>query len=108
MDDIQPSDRLPCQQVVYEIRIRDHLHDRRAALFEGMTITRHSDGTTVLLGPLPDQTALHGILLRIRDMNLQLISVNRIEVRGENWPSTQDEDQEPRGQPHARPIDSLT
>ena len=64
---------------IYEIRIQGHFHDRWAERFEGLTITRESDGTTVLCGPLPDQTALHSILLRIRDMNLKLISVNQAE-----------------------------
>lgn len=108
MDEKQPSDQLRCQQVVYEIRIRDHLHDRRAALFEGLTITRQSDGTTVLSGPLPDQTALHGILFRIRDMNLTLISVNQIHVTQEDRLPTTDEDRELNVQPDTRPIDDLT
>lgn len=64
---------------IYEIRIQGHLHHRRAGQFEGLSITCESDGTTLLHGPLPDQTALHSVLLRIRDMNLKLISVNRIE-----------------------------
>ena len=65
---------------IYEIRIQGHLHERREGLFEGLTITRCSDGSTTLIGPLPDQTALHSILLRIRNMNLKLISVNKVEI----------------------------
>ena len=64
---------------IYKIRVQGHFHNRWAERFEGLTITRESDGTTVLCGPLPDQTALHSILLRIRDMNLKLISVSRTE-----------------------------
>ena len=63
----------------YEIRIQGHLQDRWSDWFERMTITRESDGTTTLSGSLPDQTALHSILLKIRDMNLKLISVKEIQ-----------------------------
>jgi len=80
MSEKQPSDAKPHQPEIYEIRIQGYLHYRRAELFEGMAITRESDGTTTLLGPLPDQTALHGILLRIRNVNLKLISVRKIET----------------------------
>lgn len=66
-----------CGSEVYEIRIRGHLQDRWAESFECMTITREDDGTTTLYGYLPDQTALHSILMRIRDMNIKLISVRQ-------------------------------
>lgn len=79
MSETQPSDSKRHQPEIYEIRIQGHLHHRRAELFEGLTITSEDDGTTTLFGPLPDQTALHSILLRIRNMNLRLISVNEIE-----------------------------
>ncbi len=68
-----------CMSEIYEIRIRGHLHERRAKLFEGLTIRCEDDGTTTLYGSLPDQTALHSVLLRIRNMNLRLISVRQIE-----------------------------
>jgi hypothetical protein len=71
---------------IYEIRIQGHLHDRRAGQFEGLTITRERGGTTLLRGPLPDQTALHSILFIIRDMNLKLISVNQIQTDKEIGP----------------------
>jgi chorismate synthase len=67
----------------YEIRIQGHLHKRREGLFEGLSVTRCDDGSTVLMGPLPDQTALHSILLRIRNMNLKLISINQINIESE-------------------------
>jgi hypothetical protein len=66
-----------CGSEVYVIRIRGHLQDRWAESFECMTITREDDGTTTLYGYLPDQTALHSILMRIRDMNIKLISVKQ-------------------------------
>jgi hypothetical protein len=71
-------------QEYYEIRIRGHLQDKWADQFEGMDLNRESDGTTTLCGPLPDQTALHSILLRIRDMNLKLISVKEIQQSPED------------------------
>jgi len=62
----------------YEFRIQGHLSDRVAMWFTGMTITPYADGTTTIRGSLPDQTALHSILSRIRDMNIKLISINPI------------------------------
>lgn len=64
---------------IFEIRIQGHLQDRRAGQFAGMTLTRESGGTTLLRGPLPDQAALHSVLLRLGNMNLKLISVNQID-----------------------------
>ena len=68
----------------YEIRVKGHLHQKRVALFEGLSITCKEDGTTILYGTLPDQTALHGVLLRIRNMNLKLISVRQISGNADN------------------------
>jgi hypothetical protein len=61
--------------MIYEIRIKGYLDNRWAEWFYDLTITHESDGTTTLRGPLPDQTVLHSVLDRIRDMNLPLISV---------------------------------
>jgi len=69
---------------IYEIKIQGHLDRRWHEWFYGMTITHELDGTTTLYGPLPDQTVLHSVLDRIRDMNLQLISVKRIASDGQN------------------------
>ena len=74
----QPPNGTRRQADIYEIRVLGHLHERREELFEGLSVIRCDDGTTTLIGPLPDQTALHSILLRIRNMNLKLISVNQI------------------------------
>lgn len=68
---------------VYEIRLRGHLPDKYSSWFEGMNITREEDGTTTILGSLSDQTALHTVLFKIRDMNIDLISVNTIQQNGE-------------------------
>lgn len=59
----------------YEIRMKGHLDARWAYWFEGMSLTRESDGTTVLYGPVADQAALHGMLRKIRDLGLALVSV---------------------------------
>ena len=62
-----------------EIRLEGHLDERWTDWFEGLTITREPNGETRLTGPVVDQTALHGLLRKVRDLGLPLISVNRIE-----------------------------
>jgi hypothetical protein len=62
----------------YEILVKGHLHSRWAAWFDGLTLTQHSDGTTVIRGVVLDQSALHGLLTRVRDTGLPLISVTRL------------------------------
>lgn len=69
---------------MYEIRIRGHLPDKYMGWFDGMDITREDDGTTTIYGSLPDQTALHSVLFKIRNMNIRLISVNAVECEEEN------------------------
>jgi hypothetical protein len=64
---------------IYEIRLRGHLSDKYSDWFNGMTIRREDDGTTTVTGQISDQTALHSILFKIRNMNIGLISVNSIE-----------------------------
>ncbi len=78
-DDLKKSSPIIC-----EIKIKGRLEKRWGEWFEGLTFTHESDGTTTLSGPLPDQAALHSILLKIRDMNLTLISVNQIESSPED------------------------
>lgn len=67
------------QMAVYEIRIRGHLDRRWVAWFEEMTITQLENGETVLSGPLADQAALYGLLRKVRDLGLPLLSVTRME-----------------------------
>jgi len=61
----------------YEIRIEGHLDARWADRFDGLTFTHESDGTTILSGPVIDQAALHGLLKRVRDLGMPLLSVIR-------------------------------
>jgi len=69
---------------VYQIKIKGHLWEHWTEWFEEMTFTHEKDGTTTLYGPLPDQAALHSILRKIRDLNLQLISVKQVELDAED------------------------
>jgi hypothetical protein len=59
----------------YEIRVTGHLAPRWAAFFEGMTLTPQDDGTTVIHGPVPDQSALHALLRKLSDLGLPLVTV---------------------------------
>ena len=67
----------------YEIKLQGHLDTKWSEWFYGMTITHEPDGVTTLYGSLPDQTVLHSVLDRIRDMNLPLKSVNQIASDGQ-------------------------
>jgi hypothetical protein len=63
----------------YEIRIKGHLDERWAAWFGGLTVTQDDTGETRLTGLVVDQSALHGLLRRVRDLGLPLLSVSRVE-----------------------------
>ncbi len=65
----------------YEIRIQGHLDGRWAAWFDGLSLTRESDGTTVIHGSVLDQAALHGLLGKVRDLGLPLIAVTQAEPK---------------------------
>jgi hypothetical protein len=64
---------------IYEIRVRGHLSDKRAEWFDGLTIENQPDGEALITGPVADQAALHGLLIRIRDLGLPLLSVLCVE-----------------------------
>jgi hypothetical protein len=64
---------------LYEIRLKGHLDDRWTDWFEGLTITRETNGETRLTGPVVDQAALHGLLKKVRDLGMTLISVRQVE-----------------------------
>ena len=65
---------------MYEIRFQGHLSPYRAQMFEGLEMVQEPGGETVLRGPALDQAALHGILTRIRDLGVPLLSVNRLSA----------------------------
>ena len=66
--------------MAFQIRIKGHLGDDWTDWFGGMTITLEENGDTLLTGPVPDQAALFGLLRRVRDLGMQLISVNRVDT----------------------------
>jgi hypothetical protein len=73
----------------YEIRLKGHLDTRWAAWFDGLTLTHESDGTTIIHGPVVDQAALYGLLQKIRDLGLPLVSVAHVEPDQPNVPTSQ-------------------
>ena len=66
--------------MMYQIRIEGQLGEQWTDWFEGLTITQAEDGTTVLTGPVVNQSALHGLLKKVRDLGAPLVSVNRMET----------------------------
>lgn len=71
-----PPTNGPAETEQYEIRLQGQLDQRWSDWFEGFTLTNESDGTTTLIGPVIDQAALHGLLRRVGDLGVTLISVN--------------------------------
>ena len=69
----------PDQPFVYQIRIKGHLGPRWADWFGGLTITLEDNGDTLLTGPVVDQAALHGLLKKVRDLGMPLISVISVQ-----------------------------
>jgi hypothetical protein len=63
----------------YEIRLKGHLDSRWATWFDGLSLSSENDGTTIVSGVVADQAALHGLLHKVRDIGLPLISVTRVE-----------------------------
>lgn len=88
--DYQPPDDYT---ELYEIRIKGHISPGLSEWFEGLEVTQLPTGETILSGPVPDQAALHGLLASIRDLNLPLISVTRVDSKhspgstGDTWDS---------------------
>jgi hypothetical protein len=71
----EKHNQTPC----YEIRLKGHLDSQWTDWFSGMTITLEEDGTTLLSGPVVDQAALHGLLKKVRDLGMPLVSVSPVE-----------------------------
>ena len=73
----------------YEIRLKGHLDARWTDWFEGLSLTHASDGTTMLSGPVVDQAALYGVLRKVRDLGLPLVSVIQVEPKQADGPDVQ-------------------
>ena len=74
---------------LYEIRLKGHLDARWTDWFEGLSLTHASDGTTMLSGPVVDQAALYGVLRKVRDLGLPLVSVIQVEPKPADGPEVQ-------------------
>ena len=70
---------------LYEIRVQGHLSSRWSGWFEGLVLSHQDDGTTLLTGAIVDQPAVHGLIIKIRDLGLPLLSVVRMGKDGESW-----------------------
>jgi hypothetical protein len=77
---VSKDNSLSGSQLVYEIRVKGHLDGPHwSEWFDGLTVTLQENGETVLSGPIVDQSALHGLLAKVRDLGLPLLSVNPAE-----------------------------
>jgi len=72
---------------VYQIVVKGHLDSEWSDWFDGLTITMVDNGETILTGPIVDQTALHGVLIKIRDLGLPLLSLTRVDPGISNFKS---------------------
>jgi len=88
MSDTQTFNEKHNQHQYYEIRLKGHLDDRWSDWFEGLAITLEDNGDTLLTGPVVDQAALHGLLKKVRDLGLPLVSVSPIGPGPSTTPGT--------------------
>jgi len=70
----------PGQPLIYQIRLKGHLGCQWAGWFGNLSITQQDNGETILTGPVIDQAALHGLLRKVRDLGMPLVSVNCVET----------------------------
>ena len=80
MADEQQSNPEADQRTVYQFKLKGHLGQQWMNWFEGLTVTLEEDGNTLLSGIVVDQSALHGILKKIRDLGMPLLSMNTIDT----------------------------
>ena len=76
MSDKRTFEIEPAPLRIYQIRLEGHLSHQWTGWFDGLAITQTAEGDTLLTGPVVDQAALHGVLKKVRDLGLTLISVN--------------------------------
>ena len=76
-------ERASGKPMTYQIRIRGHLHPQWMDWFDGLSITLEEGGTTLLSGPVIDQAALHGILKKIRDLGMPLLSIGTFSFKAD-------------------------
>ena len=76
---MQTATKEQTKPTLYEIRLKGHLDDRWATWFEGLTIQLDDNGTTLLIGSVTDQAALHGLLKKVRDVGMPLLSLNCVD-----------------------------
>ncbi|MGI8484653.1 MAG: hypothetical protein ACR2OU_10365 [Thermomicrobiales bacterium] len=81
-----PNTPDPSQPMIYQIRIKGHLGYQWTDWFGGLSITLEDNGDTLVTGPVVDQAALHGVLRKVRDLGLPLLSIMRVEPIQANGP----------------------
>ena len=79
MNETRTSTEYHCKSGIYEIRLKGHMDREWTDWFEGLAITLEEDGNSLLSGPVIDQAALHGLLKKVRDLGLPLLSVNFVD-----------------------------
>jgi hypothetical protein len=80
------------EATIYQIRLKGHLGPQWSGWFEGMDLARQANGDTIMTGPVVDQAALHGLLKRMRDLGLPLLSIVQVEPKLEEIPETGTQD----------------
>ena len=83
MSDTRTPTTVPEAPRIYQIRLEGHLSHQWTGWFDGLAITQTAEGDTLLTGPVVDQAALHGVLKKVRDLGLTLISVNACKMTAE-------------------------